>query len=64
MANEKILNWVDYNQALIDRGNLNLWLNNEDLNNWYDKGSNLLGAPRIYSDQAIECALLIRFFLT
>lgn len=54
-AKYKIVNWPDYNKALINRGNLEIWLSPDIANWWYEQeriydGS---GAPFTYSSQAI-----------
>lgn len=57
----RIRNWSDYNTALVQRGSLTLWLNKNMLRNWRHEGRNgKRGKPRVYSDQAIFCALRIK----
>ena len=54
----RIRNWSDYNTALVDRGRLTLWLDPEAVRNWHSQGrTGRRGKPRLYSDQAIACAL-------
>lgn len=57
----RIRNWKDYNRALIQRGSITLWFSEESVKSWHETGSKKSkGRPRIYSDEAILCALLIR----
>jgi hypothetical protein len=54
----RIRNWHDYNTALVHRGRLTLWLNQETLHHWHNQEhTGKRGKPRTYSDQAITCAL-------
>jgi IS5 family transposase len=56
-----IRNWKEYNKALIQRGSITLWFSEESIKNWNDTSlKKSKGRPRIYSDEAILCALLIR----
>ena len=49
--------------SLIARGSLTLWLDEAVLSSWYHTGPKQRGAQYIYSDQAIEMALMIRSLL-
>lgn len=52
----RLRNWREYNAALIRRGSLTLWLNDEALRAWHDQArTTRRGAPRTYSDTAILC---------
>lgn len=54
----RIRNWSDYNTALVQRGSLCLWLDQETLQNWRSQERNKKrGKPKVYSEQAITCAL-------
>ena len=54
----RIRNWSDYDTALVNRGRLTLWLDPAVLQDWYAQGrTGGRGKPRLYSDQAIACAL-------
>ena len=59
----RIKNWAAYNRSLIARGSLTLWLDEAVLSSWYHTGPKQRGAQYIYSDQAIEMALMIRSLL-
>lgn len=65
----KVRNWREYNQALVDRGNVELWVSEEALQAWEEQfkaGKQKRGKPRTYSNVAIETALIIQqvFHLT
>jgi len=61
----RISNWKDYNTALKNRGNIEIWINKKVLENWYEKLSKKKkrksGRPKEYSNIAIKCALIIKF---
>jgi IS5 family transposase len=57
----RIRNWAEYNKSLVQRGSITLWFSEESISKWHEAGKkNSKGRPRIYSDDAILCALLIR----
>lgn len=56
----RILNWPEYNRALINRGAIELWIDEETLKNWHAVPSGRPGRPRIYSNAAIQAILLMR----
>ena len=57
----RVKNWKQYNQSLINRGNLTIWLDEETLKKWHSPvNSPGRGRPRCYSDQAIEAGLIVR----
>ena len=57
----RVRNWPEYNRALISRGSLTLWVDEQAVSAWRRRGSPQgRGRPRIYSDTAIECALVVR----
>ena len=59
----RIRNWSDYkivfyNTALVQRGSLCLWLDKTTLQNWRcQERTKKRGKPKVYSGQAIVCAL-------
>lgn len=58
----RIRNWKSYNRALINRGNLTLWVSEEVVAAWYatpDPGAGR-GRRFTYSDACIELALTLR----
>jgi IS5 family transposase len=50
----KVINWKDYNKALIQRGSLTLWISDDITSWWYGEGHNT------YSDRAIEVILTFK----
>lgn len=58
---KQIRNWKDYNQALVQRGSLTLWLDEEVVSNWHAcPQTGKRGRPRVYSNTAILCALTLK----
>jgi hypothetical protein len=57
-----IRNWADYNKSLVQRGSLTVWFSEDALKTWIEELSSKTkkGRPRIYSDEAIMSALIIR----
>ena len=62
----RIRNWKQYNEALVNRGSLTLWVDQDTLRSWRYGGPAQQGAQFEYSDLAIECLLTLRavFHLT
>lgn len=56
----RIRNWAAYNEALKQRGSLNVWINTSALADWRAQPTGEPGTPRVYADTAIETALTIR----
>ena len=57
----KVRNWKEYNQMLVNRGNVELWVSKEALKAWEEnRRSGKRGKPRLYSNIAIETALIIQ----
>ncbi len=61
-ASYRVRNWSDYNQSLIKRGSVTLWIDEEVLANWHPEPADKRkrGGQVQYSDQAIECLLLLQ----
>ncbi len=55
----KIRNWPDYNKALKQRGSLELWINDDVLDQWNAQPTSKPGARPVYSDLAVEIVLQI-----
>jgi hypothetical protein len=53
----RIVNWSEYNQSLIKRGSLTIWIEEESVSSWYHEGPLQKGAQYYYSDSCIECLL-------
>ena len=57
----RVRNWPDYTRALVNRGQLTLWFDEGSITAWRDAGpSHGPGRPKLYSDAAIECALVLK----
>jgi len=57
----KIRNWREYNPALVKRGSLTLWLDEDVIAAWHDvEIIDDRGCPPTYSDAAILCALSLK----
>lgn len=57
----RLTNWPSYNQSLIQRGRLQLWIDEQTLQNWYYSGERQRGGVYRYSDACIECALQLKY---
>jgi hypothetical protein len=57
----RVRNWSHYNRALIARGELTFWIDESALATWRNTQSpTRSGAPRVYSDTAIQCAVMVK----
>ena len=56
----RVANWPAYNEALVRRGDVTLWLAPEAIAAWTPHRSGTRGGQRRYSDLAIETALTLR----
>src|SRR5215468_12536575 len=57
----RIRNWCAYNRALINRGRLTVWFDEQAVAAWRNtEPAAGPGAPRVYADLAIECALVFK----
>ncbi len=56
----RVKNWREYNKALIQRGNISVWFSEDAIQKWMAPKQSGKGRPRLYSDDAILCALLLR----
>ena len=57
----RIRNWCHYNRALVNRGSLSVWLDEEVIQQWYSfNTAKRRGRPRTYSDLTIQAALIIK----
>src|SRR5712691_13416111 len=55
-----IRNWSAYNAALIARGSLTLWVDEEAVRAWRYTGPTQRGAQYLYAEAAISCRLTLR----
>jgi Transposase DDE domain len=51
----KLSNWSEYNEALRQRGNIAIWIDDDVMKNWYEQERiyDGTGAPKLFSDYAI-----------
>ena len=56
----RVTNWAEYDRALVERGDITLWISPEAIRAWTAKPSGRRGAPQKYTDLAIETALPLR----
>lgn len=56
----RIRNWAAYNEALVRRGSLTVWVDEAALAAWGYDGPNQWGAQFKYSDLAVQCLLTLR----
>ena len=56
----RIRNWKQYNDALVRRGSITLWVDPATLQAWQYQGPAQRGAQFRYSDTAIQCVLTLR----
>lgn len=56
----KVQNWSEYNEALVDRGRLTVWLGEEAIENWKHDGPAQQGAQWIFTDLAVKTCLQIK----
>tara|TARA_B100000315_G_scaffold218136_1_gene219227 strand:+ start:1367 stop:1774 length:408 start_codon:yes stop_codon:yes gene_type:complete len=53
-------NWPEYEQALVQRGDVTLWFSAVTIEAWSPVPSGRPGGPRKYSDLSIETAMMLR----
>ena len=56
----RVGNWPEYERALVQRGDVTLWLSADATDVWRPSPSGQPGGQRKFSDQAIETALTLR----
>ena len=56
----RVRNWPKYNAALIERGSLTLWVDEEARTAWRYSGPPQRGAQYVYADAAVKCVLTLR----
>lgn len=54
-------NWSEYNDYLVNRGRITLWLNEEAMKKWSVPKKRKRGRPFLYSQIAIEACLTVRY---
>lgn len=57
----RIRNWQQYNKALVNRGSLTVWFDEESITKWHNiQPTGQRGRPYDYSNTAIYCVLTLR----
>lgn len=56
----RIINWPQYNQALVQRGSLTLWIDEDAIASWFYQGPHQRGAQLVYSDSTILLLLTLK----
>ena len=56
----RVSNWADYDRALVQRGDITLWLAADAIAAWEPAPSGRRGGQRKFSNHAIEAALALR----
>ena len=56
----KTTNWKQYNKALINRGSLTFWIDEEAIREWPQSRQSKRGRPRRFSELAITTALMVK----
>jgi hypothetical protein len=55
-----VSNWPEYDRALVQRGDVTLWISDDAVVAWKPAPTGRRGAQKKYSDHAIETALTLR----
>ena len=55
-----VSNWTAYDRALVQRGDITLWISPDAIEDWKPAPSGRRGGQRKFSDHAIETALILR----
>jgi hypothetical protein len=56
----RVTNWAEYDRSLVQRGDITMWVSPAAIYAWKARRSGNRGAPRKYSDLAIETTLTLR----
>jgi len=56
----RVSNWAEYDRALVQRGDITLWISADAADAWSPGPSGERGGQRKFSDQAIETTLIRR----
>ena len=57
----RIRNWSEYNKALIQRGSITVWIDENSIKKWFSTHHTCMaGRPETYSDEAILMMLVLR----
>jgi len=60
----KIINWPEYNQALVNRGSITFWFDRDIEQVWFHKKTEPTGRglDKTFSDEALQACLMLRLF--
>ena len=56
----RVSNWCEYDRALVQRGDITLWISEDAIASWKPAPTGLRGAQRKFSNHAIQTALVLR----
>ena len=56
----RVNKWSEYDRALVQRGEITLWMSEDAIEDWKPAASGGRGGQRKFSDHAIETALMLR----
>lgn len=56
----RVSNWAEYDQGLVRRGDITLWISDDAIASWKPAPTGRRGAQRKFSNHAIETALTLR----
>ena len=56
----RVTNWSEYERALVQRGDITLWISEDAIASWKPAPTGRRGAQRKFSDHTIEAALTLR----
>ena len=59
----RVANWPDYDQSLVRRGDITIWLTPDAVAGWNARPTGRRGGQPSYSDLAIETALTLRLLM-
>jgi hypothetical protein len=57
---DRVSNWAEYDRALVQRGDITLWISADAADAWSPEPSGKRGGQRNFSNHAIETALTLR----
>ena len=60
----RVANWASYDRALVQRGDVTVWLSPGAIATWKPASVGKRGGQMKYSDLAIECALTLRLIFS
>lgn len=56
----RVRNWREYNDSLVKRGSITLWISEEDIGTWKPDNTGKRGGQPRYTDGAIQCMVMVR----